>query len=239
MLRTILIDFWRVLTFRKPLGPIGAEWRWYLAVGFAITWLVGIGRYWDHPRALWFQYAGLGSVAYVLVLAVLLWLIVWPLKPPRWSFRQVVLFLVMCSPPALLYAVPVERFMSLHNAQSTNAWFLGIVATWRVALLFVWLRRGAGLSWFVTTVAGLLPIALIIVALFALNLEHVVFDLMAGNAVEQQSANDWAYGIVFLLTLLAMWAAPFLLFGYVATVVWVRFGNWFTAWQPDRGERRR
>lgn len=238
MLRTILIDHWRVLTFRKPLGPIGTEWRLYLAVGFAITWLVGIGRYWDHPRALWFQYAGLGSVAYVVILATFLWLLVWPLRPPRWSFRQVLTFLVMCSPPALLYAIPVERFMSMDHAQSMNVWFLGIVATWRVALLIVWLKRGAGLSWFTTAIAALLPVTLIIVALFALNLEHVVFDLMAGNKVEEQSANDRAYGVVFLLALLSLWTAPFLLLCYIVMIVRAWFGE-FTAWWGERWERSR
>ena len=34
----------------------------YLFLGVVTAWLIGIGRYWDNPRADWWQYAGLGSV---------------------------------------------------------------------------------------------------------------------------------------------------------------------------------
>jgi hypothetical protein len=215
MLRQILADQFRLLAFRRTSPAIAEHWKAYLGWGFAVTWVVGIGRYWDHPRAEWWQYAGLGSIAYILCLAVLLWLLIWPLRPRRWSFRNVLLFLSMCSLPALLYATPVERFMPLDRAQAVNAWFLGIVATWRVALLLVFLRCSAGLGWFSMIVAGLLPLVIILVALTMLNLEHVAFNIMAGIDPDQRTPNDLAYTVVFALTLLSGNLLPVLLAAYL------------------------
>lgn len=224
MLRQILADQLRLLTFRRTSPAIAEQWKAYLAWGFIVTWVVGIGRYWDHPKAEWWQYAGLGSVAYILCLATLLWLLIWPLRPKRWQFRSVLLFLSLCSLPALLYATPVERFMPMENAQAANAWFLGIVATWRVALLFVFLRRYAGLGWFSMLVACLLPIVIILVALTVLNLEYAAFNLMAGISPEQRTPNDLAYTVVFFLTLFSGNLLPVLLIAYVALAIhaWVR-----------------
>ncbi len=214
MISRVLADNWRILTFRRPSPAIATHWRWYLGVGLAVTWLAGIGRYWDSPRAHLAQHLGLGSLAYVFALAALLWIVIAPLKPPRWSFRQVLVFVTLCSPPALLYAIPVERFMSLEAAQAANAWFLAIVASWRVALLIVFLKRAAGLSVAATLVGTLLPLCCIIVALSILNLEHVVFSLMAGIAPEQQSSADLSYGIVFLLSVFSTLLAPVVLAWY-------------------------
>jgi hypothetical protein len=95
--------------------------------------------------------------------------------------------------------------MELQAAQQTNLIFLLVVALWRVALLWVFLRRVAQLRGLVIGVACLLPLALIVVSLAALNLEHVVFNLMAGNGVQTQStANDAAYGAIFSLTVLSV-----------------------------------
>lgn len=62
----------------------------------------------------------------------------------------------------MLYAIPVERFLALPQAQGANAAFLGVVALWRVALYAVFLRRAAGLSALRTIVATLLPLVLIV-----------------------------------------------------------------------------
>jgi hypothetical protein len=48
---------------------------WYLGFGLVCTWLAGIGRYWDNPRAELWQWLGFGSLVYVFILAGLLWLI--------------------------------------------------------------------------------------------------------------------------------------------------------------------
>src|SRR5262245_28405437 len=161
----------------------------------------------------------MGSVAYVFCLALVLWLLGLPLRPRHWSYRNVLVFVTLTSPPALLYAIPVEQFMAMQDAQRANAWFLAIVATWRVALLVWFLRRVSGLSRWATAVAALLPLSLIVFVLAALNLEHVVFNLMAGIRDESPSGNDAAYSIVFLLAMWSFFAGPVLAVIYVVMVI--------------------
>lgn len=173
-----------------------------------------MGRYWDNPRAHLWQSLGLGSVAYVFCLALIIWLLLLPLKPKHWSYRNVLVFITLTSPPALLYAIPVERFMPLPAAQSVNAWFLAAVAAWRVALLVVFLRQVARLTGTAIVVAALLPLVVIVVALTALNLEHVVFELMSGIRPEDRSANDRSYEVVLMIAYFSVHAAPFLLAAY-------------------------
>src|SRR4051794_32907883 len=215
MLTTILTDELRFLTFRRVSPAIQTHWKPYLAFGLFFTWLAGIGRYWDNPRAQLWQSLGLGSVAYVFVLALFIWALLVPLRPRSWSYKNVLLFITLTSPPALLYAIPVEKLLAPEAARTTNAWFLVVVAAWRVGLLSVFLRRVANLSLGAVAVATLLPLTFIVIALTVLNLEHVVFDIMSGIRPEERSPNDIAYGIVFLLSMLSYLTAPLLLIGYL------------------------
>ena len=219
MIKTLLHDEWRFLTFRPMSQAIRTHWQVYLVFGLLFTWLAGIGRYWDNPRAELWQYLGLGSVAYVFVLALFVWGLLAPLRPKNWSYRNVLLFITLTAPPAVLYAIPVERFMTLNNARAANVWFLGLVAMWRVALLIVFLRRTAGLSDGATAVAALLPISAIVLALSLLNLEHVVFNLMGGLRDRDASGNDSAYLIVSFLSIFAFLAAPVLAIIYLVLVI--------------------
>ena len=211
-LRKILADQRDLLLFRPFKPAIREHWPAYLAFGLFVTWLAGIGRYWDHPNANAWQYAGLGSVAYVFVLATFLWLIVAPLRPRNWSFVGVLIFVTLTSLPALLYAIPVEKFMPLAQAQAANVIFLAIVATWRVALLAVFLKRGAGLTATGVVVATLLPLTIIVSALVVLNLEKAVFEIMGGNM--QQTQNDAAYVILMLISFFSVLASPVMLILY-------------------------
>jgi hypothetical protein len=222
-LAKILQDQRDLLLFR-PFKPVIREhWLAYLAWGLFVTWLAGIGRYWDHPNANWWQYAGLGSVAYVFVLSAFLWLIVAPLRPRNWSFIGVLIFVTLTSLPALLYAIPVEKFMPLEQAQAANVIFLAIVATWRVALLMVFLKRGAGLSPTGVAVAGLLPLTIIVTTLVVLNLEKAVFEIMGGNM--QKTQNDAAYLILMLISFFSLLASPVLLILYGMLVYRARKGR--------------
>lgn len=218
MFITILRDQWRVLTFRKPLGPISSHYVRYLSFGMMMTWLAGVGRYWDNPRATFWQHMGLGSVVYVLVFAFVLWAVLDPLRLKSATYENVLMFVCFTSAPAVLYAIPVELFMTSNGARAANAWFLAVVASWRVALLGIFLRRGIGLSWGAAVVTGLLPLCLTVVTLSLLNLEHVVFEFMGGMGPGQSSSNDKAYGIVVMLSVLSFLAAPFLLIGYFGVI---------------------
>jgi hypothetical protein len=191
----------RFLSFRSTREEMLSFGRKHLALGLFCTWLVGMGRYWDNQRVSLIQHLGIGSIVYIFALALLLYLIVLPLRPKDWSFFRVLTFVSLVSPPAVLYAIPVERFFDLDNANSINAVFLGIVAAWRVALLVFYLRRFAALEWFKVVTVTLLPLTLIVITLTILNLDRVVFDLMGGISPTRRSGNDDAYSILFLLSL--------------------------------------
>lgn len=200
--RGVLSTAARLLTFRLTDEEFGGFDYRHLLFGLLCTWLVGIGRWWDDPRAGALQHAGVGSVVYVLILAALLWLVVLPLKPKRWSYRHVLTFVALTSPPAIIYAIPVEMLYSMETASSINAWFLFVVASWRVSLLVFYLRRHARLDSLTTAVAMLLPIIVIIFTLTALNLENAAFETMGGMRGER-TASDGAYAILTLLSLLS------------------------------------
>ena len=216
-LKKIATDELKFLLF-IPIQLDRSILNWYLAFGICFSWFCGIGRYWDNPRAELWQYLGLGSVAYIFSLALILWLLIYPLKPQHWSYKSVLLFVSMTSPPAILYAIPVERFMELGAAQTANVWFLAVVATWRVALLVRYLSTVAGLSGGAIVIATLLPLTLIVSSLTALNLEHVVFKIMAGLEDHEKSANDMAYGILFLITYFSVFTFPLLLVWYLVLI---------------------
>lgn len=217
--RDMLRTQFAFLVFRPIRISIQEDfWRWFTFVA-VVTWCVGVGRYWDHPSAEFWQYLGAGSVVYIFCLSILLYLIAWPLRPSNWTFRGVLIFVGLTSLPALLYAIPVERVVDLKAAQSINAWFLGIIAVWRVALLFRYLITSAKLHWFIVTTVAVLLLSGIVVSLTLLNLEHVVFDLMAGIRDEDASPNDAAYVVVLGLAFTSLWAFPIALVLYLGAVV--------------------
>ena len=217
-----MIASWaRFLFFRSGADEMAAmPWRRFLGPALVATWLVGMGRYWDHPSAKLLQMFGVGSLVYVFVLGALLWAVVKPLGPSGWSYPQIVTFVALTAPPAALYAIPVERWLPLDTAIAANAWFLAAVAAWRVALLVLILRRYARLTWPGTVVGCLLPLCGIVTALFALNLEQAVFQIMGG--FRQPTASDGAYVVLFLLTLLSVYASVPLLIAYLLLVVRAR-----------------
>src|ERR1035438_6104090 len=114
----------RLLTFRSSAEELSALNYRHLAFGLICTWLVGMGRWWEDPKANLLQHPGIGSVAYVFVLAFFLWLVLWPLTPPHWSLLNVLIFVTLASPPAILYAIPVRHGLALQTAQTFRLWFL-------------------------------------------------------------------------------------------------------------------
>ena len=141
-LKLLLKNEARFLLFRDiPSSEFFELKQAFLVFGIVSTLVAGFGRYWDNPRAELWQLLGLGSLAYIFILAAILWLLLLPLNPNNWRYLNILTFLGMTSPLAFLYAIPVERFMSLSNAQLANVWFLAIVAVWRVSLLFKFLKR--------------------------------------------------------------------------------------------------
>jgi hypothetical protein len=213
---TVLNTIFKVLFFRISKQELISLQGKHLAVGLLGTWVAGMGRYWDDPGARLLQKLGLGSVIYIFILAALIWVIVKPFRISAWNYFRVLTFISLTSFPAILYAVPVERFYSIAIANTVNVWFLAIVATWRLALLYFFLRRMTGLEvWEILTIT-LLPICAIISTLTVLNLHRVVFNIMGG--IRNPSPHDGAYAILIMLTVISMILVIPLLVMYVASV---------------------
>lgn len=219
LIRDVVRTQFDFLLFRSIRPDLENGYWTYFALVVGITWVVGIGRYWDHPSAELWQYAGLGSVTYIFVLATVLYLVVWPLGPRNWRYSSVLIFVGLTALPAALYAFPIEKFVALKTAQVVNAWFLGIVAIWRVALYMHFLATSAKLHWFSIAVATILPLSGIVTALALLNLEHVMFNIMGGIREAEASPYDTAYEIVILLTMFAFIAFPVTIICYVGVIV--------------------
>jgi hypothetical protein len=202
-------------------GYAGLNWG-DLVWGLLVTWLVGMGRYWDHPSAKTLQYLGVGSLIYVLALTTFLFLLLWPLKIERLSFFRLLTCISLCSLPAALYAIPVEQFMAMEQARAANFWFLAIVAAWRVALIFRIFARGFDMDLDKSVPVIALSMTLIVVALNILNLEQAVFDFMGGGR-RQATSSDSAYQFVIMLSWLSFLICPIALIAYAVQV----YRAWF------------
>jgi hypothetical protein len=192
----------RLLTFKLTREEMLNFNGVHLMAGIIGTWLVGMGRYWDDPKASPLQHWGLGSVIYIFILAGFIWLILLPFKIEKWSYKTALTFIALTSFPAIFYAIPVERFFSISTANTINVWFLAIVALWRLCLLYYFLKHFTQLSIGNIMTVTLMPICLIISTLTALNLHKVVFDIMGGN--RQPTAHDGAYGVLMFLTVVSV-----------------------------------
>jgi hypothetical protein len=188
----------RLLTFRLTKDEMLQFSRNHFVAGLIGTWIVGMGRYWDDKNASLLQHLGLGSVMYIFLLAFFIWLILKPFLIDRWAYFTVLTFISLTSFPAVFYAIPVERFFSLETANSMNVWFLAVVAAWRLALLYYFLKRFTRLSGGNIVALTLLPVCLIITTLTILNLHRVVFEMMGGFS--SHTPHDSAYSVLMLLT---------------------------------------
>jgi len=210
----VLGTAFRVLTFRATREELDSLGGRHLAFGLIVTWLVGMGRYWTHPKAHLLQYLGLGSVIYVLALSLLLYVLAAGLRARELSYRRLLTFVTLTAPPAALYAIPVSRLWDLATAQQVRLWFLGIVALWRVSLYAFYLRRAGGLSVAGAVIGTLLPIMIIVAALAGLNLEKAVFDFMRAQE-RPGTPNDEAYAFLVMITFLSVYGVLPVLGGYL------------------------
>ncbi|MDA7501785.1 hypothetical protein N8482_00760 [Chitinophagales bacterium] len=194
--------------------------RLHFSAGLLGTWIVGMGRYWDDTRAELLQYLGLGSVIYIFVLSAFIWILLWPFRIAKWNYFTVLTFISLTSFPAIFYAIPVEQYYSHQVASQINVWFLAIVALWRLALLFFFLKRFCRLSSWTVIVVTLLPICLIITSLWALNLHKVVFMVMGG--FREPNSYDASYMILSVLTLVSAVLTLPLLISYFTAIFFNR-----------------
>lgn len=202
---TVVSDFLRFPFFRPLQGDVANKWALYLVVGFVITWIVGFGRTWDFDAAPFWVRTGLTSVIYTLALAFLIWAIGAPLGAQRWSYRNVLLMVLMTAAPGIVYALPVERLMDAEAARATNMLFLLFVATWRMALFFHYLGKVAKLTGWARTVAWLLPPTIIVVPLSAFGALQAIAAGMGG--VRDRAEHGAISEIAILVLALVSWLA--------------------------------
>ncbi len=188
----------KLLTFRLTRAEMLKFNMKHFYLGLAGTWLVGMGRYWDDGGANLMQHLGLGSVIYIFLLALFIWLILIPFKIENWSYFIVLTFIGLTSFPAIIYAIPVEKFLSIKTSNTINVWFLAIVAAWRLALLYYFLKHFTKLSIGNIITVTLMPICTIISVLTMLNLHRVVFNIMGG--MRNPTPHDSSYMVLTLLT---------------------------------------
>lgn len=198
-LKKSMVKMFKLVSFRLSRSEMVFN-KTDLYLGLIITWIVGIGRYWDSPDAEIIQRFGVGSLAYVYVLSGFLWVVFKPLKINNCSYFNLRTFIVLTSLPAILYSIPVERFLSIQMASLVNVYFLLIVATWRVSLLIYFLKNFANMSNFEVMVSTLLPLTFIVNVLSFLNLEKATFNIMGGL---RETAHDKAYIILLALTVVS------------------------------------
>lgn len=202
----------RLLTFKITREEILQFNKKQFIAGLVGTWLVGMGRYWDDKGASLLQHSGLGSVIYIFILAAFIWLIVKPFFIADWNYFRVLTFISLTSFPAILYAIPVERYFTIETANAINAWFLAIVAIWRLGLLYYFLKQFTRLDTGIILTTTLMPVCLIITVLTILNLHRVVFNIMGG--MRNPSPHESSYLVLTLLTGISALLTPFLLIFY-------------------------
>jgi hypothetical protein len=216
-LRVVLSDFVRFVLFKPLKGDVPRHWLPYLTIGLFITWIVGIGRTWDNSyEPLWLR-SGLPSVAYAVVLAGFIWVVVAALRPGRWTYRNVLLMVTMTAAPGLIYAIPVEQFLDHGTARATNLIFLAIVAAWRMALYFHFLRSAAKLPPVAATVAALLPPTLILAVVSAYGALEIVAGGMGGT--ELPPGESIAASVLFFIAASCWIALPILVVAWLALAV--------------------
>ena len=222
------MDFVRFARFQRVQGDVGKHMLLYLLMGLAITLLVGIGRRWDHPESYWLLRTGLGSLIYVFGMSAFIYAVVAPLRPKNWRYLSVLLMVTMTALPALLYAIPVERFMPAVLAAELNVLALIVVATWRMALYRHFLERVGGLSGLALWVALLLPATLIVCLLSLIGLMERIASSM-GGVDEIQRAVVGEY--LMLIVGGAAWIAIVPLLGLYGFAI---FRAWRTKNTPQR-----
>ena len=78
------------------------------------------------------------------------------------------------------------------------------------------------MSRFTAVIALLLPLVLIVASLAMLNLEHVIFKIMAGLQEHERSENDAAYGVLVVITFFSVYAFPVFLILYLGKIINLR-----------------
>ncbi len=132
---------WRFLCGNRSAIVWIAGSRQAVWLGLAFVLLAGLFREYDQESLLhepWYLFIPLFAS---LGLSLLLMLAIKSLPecrshslPPGVEYRRLLACLWLTAPLAVIYAVPVERFLTAYQSMKFNLSFLGIVSVWRVLL---------------------------------------------------------------------------------------------------------
>lgn len=208
----------RVLGFRATPGEIKENAIAILTVGFLVTWVVGIGRWWDDPRDLLpFVRWGVGSVFYTIALSLVLWVLGLPLSKERLRYQHVLAFVTCTSLPGLVYAIPMEIWADQRTASSYNLYALLFVSIYRVSLLLWFFLKIQELTVRQAIVATFLPISMIALSLTSLGHGARIMDIMGG--FRDRMSKTAMEEVVGLIGCLSYMLGPILLLVYLAMVI--------------------
>jgi hypothetical protein len=187
-------------------------------LGFVFVIVAGLAREYDGEDLLhqpWHLLIPLGaSLATSAVLYVLVRGIAWAHgaqdPPPLGGYLDFLGLYWLTAPLALVYAVPVERFMSAADATRANLWLLGLVALWRVVLMArvvsVLYRIGFFTAMFIVMLFGD-TVAVILLSMTELPIVAIMGGIRLS---ESESA---LYSTVMLLRVLTVLSWPVWLIG--------------------------
>lgn len=196
---SVVITGFRVLSFRATREELLRLDGRHLAYGLFWTWLVGVGRHWDHEGYETWQYLGLTSLLVVFALSLVLAAFIFPIRPKGISLMGLLTFVSLTSPPAVLYAIPVESFLDLEAANGINLTFLLFIALWRVALVHFYVVRVGEFRYSQALSSIFFPITVVIAVLNILNLDGVMVDFMSGVEESNRTSMDASYIVLILL----------------------------------------
>jgi hypothetical protein len=211
-------QLWRVLTFRTTAEDVAKWCYWELGLGLICTWLVGIGRWWDDPRDLPLPVTlGLGSIAYVWIFTFVMWVLIHPIVDNPPTILQVLTFVCFVSPPAALYAIPVEHWTGMETAIQLNLAFLFIVAVYRVSLLIRFFVVAIKMSIGKALLTTFLPISIAIVSIAVMNMMIKIIEFMGGVREEASRRTSMEQFVVIIRDICVV-AAPILILCYLWTL---------------------
>ncbi|WP_437225926.1 hypothetical protein SH661x_004310 [Planctomicrobium sp. SH661] len=156
--------------------------------------------------------------------------------PNGFQFRRLLTCFWMTAPMAIIYAIPVERFLSPPDATRWNLIFLALVATWRVLLITRVVQVLYGLAFF----RALFPVMLLAdsLALAVMILIPIpIIQFMGGIRVSESSEIINGARLIVILLGATTWLIWF--FGLVALMFGTRRTGTGPEWTPPSAAVRK
>jgi hypothetical protein len=218
----------RYLVGRRDAIQEVAASRNAIWVGLVFVLSAGLAREYDGADLLHEPWHLLIPLAASLATSLLLWAMVRRVLRVRGdgptlfpNYRGFLGLYWLTAPLAWLYAIPVERFMSVPVAVAANLWLLGIVALWRVLLMSRVVSVLCGWRLWAGFVVVMLFADLVTMAILWLT-PLPVFDLMGG--IRLTESEQIIQGTAFMVGFL----------GVITLPVWF-MASTFVAWRRRLG----